>query len=482
MGTLIFDVHFGNRSAVTEFLICDDFKSVLIAWFTCRDLRIIPADYPAPAQPVLPDPLLTSVRCAKTTASSAESLGLDSLPEQPTPQECRTIREKILADFADVFDSMDTLRPMVGSPMQIHVRPDAIPFAAHAARPIPFAWRAEVQSKLDEMVQQGVIALLGDTPSAWCHPLVIVPKSSDTLRPMVGSPMQIHVRPDAIPFAAHAARPIPFAWRAEVQSKLDEMVQQGVIALLGDTPSAWCHPLVIVPKSSGGIRICVDMTKLNKHVDRATYPLCTPKDAVSAIPPTARYFSTLDATHGYWQVPLEEDSQILTTFISPWGRFKFLRSPMGLVSTGDEYCRRGDVALSDIGQLQKVVDDIITYDDTFHRHVRRVVQILERCLQHGITLNAEKFQFAAAEVRYVGYVISHEGVAADPHKIAAIRDFAPPTHRQELRSFMGLANQLGEFVDDLSFAADPLRELLPTRHEFQWLWPMRRHSPRSRPP
>ena len=93
VGTLIFDVHFGNRSAVTEFLICDDFKSVLIAWFTCRDLRIIPAEYPAPAQPVLPDPLLTSVRCAKTTASSAESLGLDSLPEQPTPQECRTIRD-----------------------------------------------------------------------------------------------------------------------------------------------------------------------------------------------------------------------------------------------------------------------------------------------------------------------------------------------------------------------------------------------------
>ena len=144
---------------------------------------------------------------------------------------------------------------------------------------------------------------------------------------------------------------------------------------------------------------------------------------------------------------------------------------MGLVSTGDEYCRRRDVALSDIDHLQKVVDDILVEKETFPGHVSRVRTVLNRCREHGITLNAKKFQFAAEEVQYVGFLVGRHGIAADPAKVQAIQDFPAPTNRQELRSFMGLANQLADFADEFSSAADPLRELLRTRHMFQWLAP-----------
>jgi len=281
--------------------------------------------------------------------------------------------------------------------------------------------------------------------------------------------MVIHVQTGAVPSCLHAARSVPFAWRDEVRAQLESMEHQGIIQRLGDEPSEWCHPLVIVPKPKGGLRICVDLTKLNQYVDRAYYPMKTPKDAVAEVPNTARYFSTLDATHGYWQVPLEEASQKFTTFITPWGRFKFLRAPMGLVSTGDEYCRRGDLALAKIDNLQKVVDDILLHDRTFPGHVQRTWDVLSRCQEQGITLNPSKFQFAQEEVQYVGYVVSRDGIAADPSKLSAIRDFPAPTNIKELRSFMGVVNQLGDFCDRISTTADPLRSLLKSRSVFQWL-------------
>eukprot|EP00117_Sycon_ciliatum_P038875 scpid16023/ scgid28814/ Transposon Ty3-G Gag-Pol polyprotein; Gag3-Pol3; Transposon Ty3-1 TYA-TYB polyprotein; Capsid protein; p24; Spacer peptide p3; Nucleocapsid protein p11; Ty3 protease; p16; Spacer peptide J; Reverse transcriptase/ribonuclease H; p55; Integrase p61; Integrase p58 len=173
--------------------------------------------------------------------------------------------------------------------------------------------------------------------------------------------------------------------------------------------------------------------------------------------------------HGYWQITLAEDCQHLTAFITPWGRYKFLRAPMGLSSTGDEYCRRGDIALAGIGNLQKVIDDILAHDTTFSAHIERIWNILTRCKEQGITLNANKFTFAQEQVHYVGYVISRFGIAAEPGQLKAIREFPAPTNISELRTFMGMVNQLGHFSSSISSTASPLRSLLSTKSVFQWL-------------
>jgi len=400
VGTLLFNIGYGDRSTSQTVLVCDNYDGLLLSWFVCRDLGIVPARYPEPIQEVAaPSASANAVHVPASPRpvmkDDVSVLGL--LPSNPTAEQRSSIRQRIVTEFTDVFTS------------------------------------------------------------------------SDSLREMDGDPMKIHLRPDAVPFAIQGARAIPFAWRDDVQQKLSEMEQQGIIEPLGDEPSAWCHPLVIVPKPNGGVRVCVDLTKLNRYVDRAVYPLKTPKAAVTEVPRGARYFSTLDATQGYWQVPLAKDCQHLTTFISPWGRYRFLRSPMGLVSTGDEYCRRGDMALADIANTQKVVDDILAYDETFPVHVRHLWTILIRCRQHGITLNPAKFQFAKEEVHYVGYHVTQYGTMADPAKVKALQEFPAPTNVSELRSFMGLVTQLGDFSSEVSTAADSLRPLLSSKNTFQWL-------------
>uniref|UniRef100_A0A0P4VQ24 RNA-directed DNA polymerase n=2 Tax=Scylla olivacea TaxID=85551 RepID=A0A0P4VQ24_SCYOL len=288
------------------------------------------------------------------------------------------------------------------------------------------------------------------------------------LREMCGPPMRIYLKDDAKPFAVNTPRLIPLAWQDAVKEELEAMVRQGIIVPAGDHPSQWCHPLVTVAKPKGGVRITVDLTGLNKQVLRPAHPSPTPHAAVRRVGPGARFFSTLDALYGYWQIPLAEQDQHLTTFITPYGRFRFCRGPMGFVATGDEFCRRGDAALDGVQQCAKVVDDILLWDEDYETHIRRVYEVLVRCRTHGITINAEKFVLAAPDVTFCGFKLSREGIAADEEKVRAIADFPKPANVTDMRSFLGLANQLAEFTPQIAASAEPLRLLLSPRRAFTW--------------
>ena len=288
------------------------------------------------------------------------------------------------------------------------------------------------------------------------------------LKPMKGPPMRIHLQENAKPFAIYTPRQLNRAYEDIVKQELEAMVKQGVIEPVGDEPSPWCHPLVTVPKDKGGIRITTDLSNLNFQVQRPAHPSKSPFNAIRSIDPTSRYFSTMDALCGYWQIPLAEEDRPLTTFITPFGRYRYCRSPMGFSASGDEYCRRGDLALQGLQKCVKVVDDILAYDSDYYSHLCRVNDILSRCRTHGITLNAGKFNLAKPTVSFCGYRLSGEGIIASEEKVQAIADFPKPTNITDLRSFMGLTNQLSEFSPDIAAAADPLRPLLSPKRSFTW--------------
>ena len=198
---------------------------------------------------------------------------------------------------------------------------------------------------------------------------------------------------------------------------LDKMVSQNIIEPVGNEVSAWCHPMVVTPKKSGEVRITVDLSKLNQQVLRPAHLFPSPRSTMMQVSQSSKYFSMLDAMWGYWQLPLGATSQLLTTFITPRGRYKFLRGPMGFVSTGDEFCKRGDTVLKDIERCTKVMDDVLVWDATFEEHLQRVHLILERFRQHRISINKKKFIFASSIVSFCGYNISHDSVQADPAKV-----------------------------------------------------------------
>jgi hypothetical protein len=122
-----------------------------------------------------------------------------------------------------------------------------------------------------------------------------------------------------------------FAYREKLKAELEVLQEQGIITPV-TYPTEWCAPIVVTPKKeSDSIRMCVDLTHLNHHMKRERYHSSTPAQAVADITAEkAKIFPNIDAKKGYHQCPLDQESQNLMTYITPFGHFKFLRAPYGI--------------------------------------------------------------------------------------------------------------------------------------------------------
>ena len=133
-------------------------------------------------------------------------------------------------------------------------------------------------------------------------------------------PYTIKLRDDASPVALTVPWRVPYPLLPKVKAELDRMAEQGVISKV-QRPTDWCSGLVVVPKANKtDVRLCVDLTQLNKAIKREFYPMSSVDDSLAKLS-NAQYFTILDANSGFWQIPLDTDSKLLTTFITPYGRF-----------------------------------------------------------------------------------------------------------------------------------------------------------------
>ena len=292
-------------------------------------------------------------------------------------------------------------------------------------------------------------------------------KPSGELPCMDGPPMMIRLKEDAVPHYEGCSRNVSLPDRPEVKKKLDALVAQGTITPT-DEPSETQAALVVTRKKNGKPRICVDLSRLNKNILRPEHPVTTPHDAVVEIGGQAEFYTSFDASDGYYQVSLDVSCQNLTTFITPWDRYKFRRAPMGLILSGDEFNRRADAAFAGKQNIVRVVDDILRFDRTFPDHVAGVCSVLQAAMDAGITLELDKFSFAQRRIHWAGYVIQRGGYTVDPGKLKAIAEFPVPRDLTDLRSFNGQVEQLVGFSREIAALREPLRPLLSTKNPFEW--------------
>ena len=197
------------------------------------------------------------------------------------------------------------------------------------------------------------------------------------------------------------------------------------------------------------------------------HPFPSPRDIVKDIRSDSKWFLKLDATQGYYQIPLDEDSKDLTTFLLPSGRYRFTRAPMGLSPSSDNFCDKTDVFLKPVPDLLKIVDDALLQAPSFLILLDKLKIALDCCRRHNLTLSRSKLQLGT-EIEFAGYLLGQGGVKPDPKRVAAISDFARPLDVTGVRSFIGLCNQLGFFIPDLTHVLSPLRELLKKNVAFVW--------------
>ena len=144
-------------------------------------------------------------------------------------------------------------------------------------------------------------------------------------------------------------------------------------------PTNFCLHSVVAPKKNGEICLCTDFCPLNKFVNREHYRMTSPATAVAGIESSQAIFTTLDALKGYHQCPLDVESQELTTFITPYGRFQFLRAPDGISSILEHYNCRMAEAFVGLPGYRRIVDDVVTYSNADTSHADHVHKFLQKC-------------------------------------------------------------------------------------------------------
>ena len=233
----------------------------------------------------------------------------------------------------------------------------------------------------------------------------------------IGKEYEIKLKDNATPYALHV-RNIPIPLRPKVKQELERMEQMGVVSEVTE-PSEWCAGMVVVLKRSGDVRICVDLKPLNESILREPHPI--PKvDETLALLSGAVYFSKLDANSGFWQIPLSESSRPLTTFITPFGRYKFNKLPFGVSSAPELFQQRMSRILERLEGVVVLMDDVLVLGSTKEEHDTRLMKVLKRLEEVGATLNRAKCEISRPTIKFLGHILDKQGIQADPEKTSAI--------------------------------------------------------------
>ena len=199
---------------------------------------------------------------------------------------------------------------------------------------------------------------------------------------------QIKLIENPEPFALHVPRKVPLPLLKKTKDKIEKMLQMGVISRV-DEPTPWCSPMVVTPKPNGDVRICVDRTKLNQNIRREAHPLPSVDFTLGKLA-EAKIFSKTDCNSAFWQRKLSEDSRLLTTFITPFGRFCFNRLPNGISTGTEQFQKVMTDLLDDIDGVEVQIDDVLVHGKVQAQHDNRLNQVLNRLAESKITLNKVK--------------------------------------------------------------------------------------------
>ena len=261
-------------------------------------------------------------------------------------------------------------------------------------------------------------------------------------------------------------RRIPRGLEEDVGRYVNELKEAGIIR---ESNSPWNFPIVVTKKKNGDIRMCVDYRALNAKTERAIFPIPSANEVFDTIG-TAKYFSTLDLSSGYYQVPIAENDIPKTAFSTRFGQYEFTRMPFGLCAAPATFQRVMNVVLRGENWVNCVVylDDVLVFGKTIDEHNERLDRILQKMRKAGLKLSPTKCQLARKEVKYLGHVISGEGVQTDPDKTKAIREYQKPMCQKELRTFLGMTGYYRNFIKEYASTTEPLCAMLRGENKFIW--------------
>ena len=275
-------------------------------------------------------------------------------------------------------------------------------------------------------------------------------------------PMGIEVDEDVWQSYHYPARPMNAVKMDSLRIHIDNLLKYKIIQ--PSTATAWSQ-VHLPPKPDGSYRFTCDFRDLNTATVARNNHVPNIEDMVQRIGHRgAKYFGTLDLTHGYWQVKLQEDSRKYTAFICCFGVFEFLRLAMGLKNASGHF-QSHLVAQVLVGLIwiicELYIDDLLIYAQTEIEFIKNVRTVLTRFKEYNLVCNPKKCHLGMHEAEFVGKLIDAEGVSFSKKKLSEIDDIQMPKTANEMKKFIGLMNYFRNHIKNVHDISTPLLAMIP---------------------
>ncbi|KAJ3655671.1 hypothetical protein Zmor_014792 [Zophobas morio] len=280
-----------------------------------------------------------------------------------------------------------------------------------------------------------------------------------------GGVHKILLRKNAIP-VNRPPRRVPISIKNKLKLTLNDLEQKGIISKV-NRPVEWASNLVIVEKPNGSLRICLDPADINKNIERE-YCLMPTMEEITAKLKNKVCYTVLDLKDGFYHVQLDDKSQQICTFSSPFGYYQFNRLPFGLKTAPELFQKLNTNNFGDIEGVSVYIDDLLIAGETEEEHDAILNKVIDRARKLNIKFNQSKVQYRKSQVKYLGHLFSKDGMQPDPDRIKSIIQLKEPKNKKDLQKVLGMFNYFRNFLPNLSEITDPLRNLLKNNVIFSW--------------
>ncbi|XP_036340999.1 uncharacterized protein K02A2.6-like [Rhagoletis pomonella] len=227
----------------------------------------------------------------------------------------------------------------------------------------------------------------------------------------------------------HYKKRIKLSMLERFSRKIEEMVGNKVISPV-NYPTDWVHNVQLVEKKND-IRVCPDPKPLNKCIKREHFLIPTFDDITSQL--ANKYiFTVLDLSSGFWQMELDEPSSNLTTFMTPFGHYKFNRVPFGLNCAPEMFQREMVKHFGDIPGVIIYFDDMAIEAEDLEQHDETPAKVIARAVEKGIKLNPDKIQYRQTEMKFMGCIVSKGTIKPHSKYCEAIRGLKKPKNKSDV--------------------------------------------------
>lgn len=280
----------------------------------------------------------------------------------------------------------------------------------------------------------------------------------------------IETTPDAKPPSQQPYRLSPTEMTA-LRDWIDNMLKRG---FLRPSSSPYGAPILFVPKPDGSLRLCCDFRRLNAQTVKDAYPLPRCRDLFDQLK-GAVYYTSFDMLDGYYNVRMAPSSVPKTAIRTPLGSFEFLVLPMGLTNAPSSFARLMEIAFRELDHRGVLVylDDVLVYSNTREEHLQLIKKCFAIFKKYNFRLKPSKCHYFMTHVTFLGHIISKEGIATDPRKIDAIKNWPELKSVQQVQQFMGLVNYYRDHIKGMATISKPLTDIQANHLkdvDFSTLW------------